>query len=118
MFDHVTCEVPMPDGRELARDSFQTKSLHCLMDLFTITAAGRLVYHQRRYYPTSDTNPRMPEPVADVDMNYHGDIELYSTTNDGTLATYVARFTHGTLEWIRPLVALGEIDRFLPMNKG
>ncbi len=52
MFDHVTCELPMPDGRELAKDSFQTTSLHCLMDLFTITAAGRLIFHQRRYGKT------------------------------------------------------------------
>ena len=38
MFDHVTCELPMPDGRDVPRDGFQTKSLDkCLMDLFTIT---------------------------------------------------------------------------------
>ena len=30
MFDHVTCELPMPDGRELAKDAFQTKSLDSL----------------------------------------------------------------------------------------
>ena len=47
MFDHVTCELPMPDGRELVKDSFQTKSLWCCMDLFTITAAGRLMFHKR-----------------------------------------------------------------------
>src|SRR5262245_62126170 len=80
MFDHVTCELPMPDGRDLAKDSFQTKSLHCLMDLFTITAAGRLILHQRRYHGAGEEDqrgrPRMPEPIADIDMNYHGDIEI------------------------------------------
>jgi hypothetical protein len=109
MFDHVTCELPMPDGRELARDSFQTKSLECLMDLYTITAAGRLIYHNRRYSAS-----RMPEPIVDIDTNYHGDIEIYAIAGDGKLARYAIRFTHGTLEWIRPFNALHESDHFLP----
>jgi hypothetical protein len=118
MFDHVTCELPMPDGRELAKDSFQTASLHCLMDLFTITAAGRLIFHQRRYYAASGPGARMPEHVADIDMNYHGDIEICGTSSDGQLAWYAVRFTLGTLEWIRPFDALSESDRFLPMDRG
>ena len=113
MFDHVTCELPMPDGRELARDSFQTKSLHCLLDRYTITAAGRLIYHQRRY-----STSRMPEPIADIDTHYHGDIEIDATDGDGTLARYALRFTHGTLEWIRPFDALRPSDHFLPPDRG
>jgi hypothetical protein len=54
MFDHVTCELPIPDGRNVPKDGFQTKSLQCLMDLFTITAAGRLIFHQRRYFLVSE----------------------------------------------------------------
>jgi hypothetical protein len=108
MFDHVTCELPMPDGRNLAKDSFQTKSLECLMDLYTITSAGRLILHKRRYSAS-----RMPEPIADIDMNYHGDIEIY-TVDDGRLASYALRFTHGTLEWIRPFDALRKCDLFRP----
>jgi hypothetical protein len=118
MFDHVTCELPMPDGRELARDSFQTKSLHCLMDLFTITAAGRLIYHQRRYHAASDPDARMPEPIADIDLDYHGDIEIDAIADDGKLARYAVRFTHGTLEWIRPFDVLSESDHFLPPDGG
>jgi hypothetical protein len=116
MFDHVTCELPMPDGRDVPKDGFQTKSLQCLMDLFTITAAGRLIYHRRRYVLASEA--RMPEHVADIDMNYHGDIEMCGTSSDGKLAWYAVRFTHGTLEWIRPFDALTESDRFLPMDRG
>jgi hypothetical protein len=111
MFDHMTCELPMPDGRDLAKDSFQTKSLECLMDLYTITAAGRLIYHKRRY-----STSRMPEPIADIDMNYHGDIEIYAIAGDGKLARYAVRFTRGTLEWIRTFDALRESDYFLPAD--
>jgi hypothetical protein len=118
MFDHVTCELPMPDGRELAKDSFQTASLHCLMDLFTITAAGRLIFHQRRYYAASGPGARMPEHVADIDMNYHGDIEIYAIAGDGKLARYAVRFTHGTLEWIRTFDTLRQSDHFLPPDRG
>jgi hypothetical protein len=118
MFDHVTCEPPMPDGRDLAKDSFQTRSLHCLMDLFTITVAGRLIFRKRRYYCAGEIDERgksrMPEPIADIDMNYHGDIEIYAVTDDGKLASYAVRFTHGTLEWIRPFDAIRESDHFLP----
>ncbi len=48
----------MPEGRELAKDSFQTKSLECLMDLYTITAAGRLIFHKRRYYCAGEEDKR------------------------------------------------------------
>jgi hypothetical protein len=36
-----------------------------------------------------------------VDLDFHGDIRL--VTLEGGYQEYVARFTHGTLEWIRPL---------------
>jgi len=56
-------------------------------------------------------------PVADAkgvsgstDTNFHGDIRLLS--NEGELEEYVARFTHGTLEWIRPLAD------FMPPTQG
>lgn len=116
MFDHVTCEMPMPDGRVLARDSFQTYSLECLMDLYTITAAGRLILHQRRYFLASEG--RIPEHVADVDLNDHGDIEIHATAGDGKLDRYAVRFTRGTVEWIRPFEALRASDRFLPPIRG
>ena len=81
------------------------------MDRFTITASGRLIFHQRR-----DSTSRMPEPIADIDMDYHGDVEIYAMADDGKLARYAVRFTHGTLEWIRPFDALRESDHFLPAD--
>ena len=41
MYDDVTCELAMSDGRVVEKDSFQTKSLCHRGALFTITAAGR-----------------------------------------------------------------------------
>ena len=116
MFDHVACELPIPDGRVLDRDSFQTYSLECLMDLYTITAAGRLILHQRRDFIASEGH--MPEHVADIDLDYHGDIEIHAIASDGRLAEYAVRFTQGTVEWIRPFEALRASDRFLPPIRG
>jgi hypothetical protein len=52
MFDHITCEPPLPDGREVERDSFQSKPLYCTMADF---AMGRLIHHTCRYEPDEDT---------------------------------------------------------------
>src|SRR5271166_3464137 len=105
MFDYICCEPPMPDGREVVKNSFQTKSLWCSMDRFTITAAGRLVLHRRRYLPASNPNdehlPRVPVHVGDIDLDYHGDLAIHGETKDGQSVDYTVRFTHGTVEWIR-----------------
>jgi hypothetical protein len=115
MFDYVTCELPMPDGREVVTDSFQTKSLWCGMDRFTITSASRLVLHRRRYLPASDPNdeqlPRELVHVADIDLDFHGDLAIHGETRDGRSVDYAVRFTHGTVEWIRDLDGLSEIHR-------
>jgi hypothetical protein len=83
------------------------------MHLFTITATGRLIYHKCRYYAS-----RLPEPVADIDMEYHGDIEIHGLTLEGKAVRYAVRFTHGTAEWIKPLEELSERHRFLLLERG
>lgn len=113
MFDHATCELPMPDGREMVKDSFQTKSLWNCMDLFTITESGRLVFHKRQY-----STRRMPVHVEDIDLEYHGDIEIHGSSVDGAYLRYAVRFTHGTVEWIRPLESLPDLQRFLLLERG
>jgi len=118
MFDYVTCELPLPDGRHVPKDSFQTKSLWCSMDLFTITASGRLIFHKRRYYLFSEANSRPPEHICDLDMNYHGDIKILGTAKDGSLACYAVRFTHGTVEWIRSFEQLPELHRIWLTERG
>jgi len=122
MFDYLTCDLPMPDGREVLQDSFQTKSLWCSMDLFTLTAAGRLIFHKRRYFLAGETDergkPRTPEHVADIDLDYHGDIEIYGTASDGTFIRYAVRFTHGKVEWIRSFDELLEIHQTWLVERG
>ena len=44
-------------------------------------------------------------------MEYHGDVRFYTRTPENVWADYVARFTHGTLDWIRPYDTLTEIHR-------
>ena len=126
MFDHVHCEMPMPDGREVLKDSFQTKSLWCSMDRFTITGRGRLIYHRCRYEPAPDreVKPGLWFPqynrveMEDIDMDYHGDLAINGTTAEDLLLSYAVRFTHGTVESIRPLEDLAEIHRTWLQERG
>jgi hypothetical protein len=111
MFDEVHCDLRIPDGRDVLKDSFQTKSLWCSLDRFTITAAGRLIYHQHRYVSGPDVIPLEPVHVADIDMNYHGDMELHGVTKGHVFVSYAVRFTHGTVEWIRPFEELPELHQ-------
>jgi hypothetical protein len=120
MFDTIQCEVDLPDDCTVLDRSFQTKSLCCIGDNFTITRQGRLILHRTRYECSSAKKQRgmlIPVPVADVDTEYHGDIEMYGSAVDNKLARYAVRFTHGALEWIRPLDELEEIHRILLTNR-
>jgi len=117
LFDEVYCEADLPAGHPGTGRDFQTKSLGSCLDNFTITKEGRLILHAVRYEDCTDPGRRMPMmtavPLGDVDTEFHGDIQLYGTVED-SLVEYVARFTHGSLEWIRPLAELPEIrKRFL-----
>lgn len=126
MFDNVRCELPMPDGRKIVENSYQTQSLWCSMDRFTITVAGRLIYHRCRYEggPDIEISPGVwiPQykrvPMEDTDMDYHGDLLIYGTTKDNVMLSYAVRFTHGTVESICPLEALPEIHRTWLLERG
>ena len=118
MFDYVRCEFPVPDWLEVVKDSFQTKSLWCSMDHFTITAAGRLIHHKRRYLLPADHELRPPVHVADIDLDYHGDLAIHGNTPGFSSVSYVVRFTHGTVESIRPLEELTDIHRAWLLDRG
>jgi hypothetical protein len=118
MFDDVYCEADLPPGHPESEREFQTKSLCNCMDRFTITKEGRLVLHTFRYESSGERGGGLLSmgmtaiPTGDVDTEFHGDIELVTSVGD-RLVEYVARFTHGTLEWIRPLAELSEIQKKL-----
>lgn len=93
MFDELICHYPLP-GYPKDRKSriFQTKSLDCLMDLYTITEDGRLVCDEKhdeyvpeheRPYPNEKGIKGMIRSVRtvvdkkDVLVNYTGPICFY-----------------------------------------
>ncbi len=97
MFDTVYCEYPLPNPRHQDLE-FQTKNLECALFTFTITRDGRLVRRGRRGWGRDS-------PDSDVEWLLHGDIRFYTSvkTEEPSWVEYVARFTHGRIEWIRPL---------------
>jgi len=119
MFDDIKCDAPLPDGHVSAGNWFQTKSLWCCMDKFTITADGKLIFHKRQYETVGDQEIRpgvfRPEyklaHTEDIDMDYHGDVRFCGSGQDNKFVDYVARFTHGRLEWIRPYEALSDVHK-------
>lgn len=116
MFDDIYCEADLPSGHPQAEREFQSKSLFCCMDRLTITKQGRLILHAVHYEPVvgePGTLPLMKRvPEGDIDTKFHGDIRLTSMA-ERHFADYVARFTHGTLEWIRPWSEISEIHQAL-----
>lgn len=118
MFDDVHCEADLPPGHPESKRDFQTKSLSNCLDRFTITRQGRLILHAVSYEYSEAPDAVLPgvtvTPVGDVDTEFHGDMRLLGDGEDG-LVEYVARFTHGTLEWIRRSSELSEIHKMLLM---
>jgi hypothetical protein len=98
MFDEVWFDEELPGVPTKCR-RFQTKSLECSMDRYIVTKAGRLCLTGNTWLEDSPVDTAQ-EKVESVDTDFHGDLRLIS--HDGEYVEYVARFTHGTLEWIRP----------------
>ncbi len=115
-FDDIYCETDLPPGHPESARSLQTKSLFRCLNRLTITKEGRLVLHACRYEPSPAAQERPPlwarVPEGDVDLQFHGDIRRTSTA-ESKLIEYAARFTHGTLEWIRPWSELSELHQTL-----
>jgi hypothetical protein len=109
MFDEVKCDAPLPDNRAIPGSWFQSKSLACCLWRYTITKNGRLIFHRHHYENGPDREIReglrMPTykliKVDHIDTEFHGDVRLYGSADDDTELDYVARFTHGRLEWLR-----------------
>jgi hypothetical protein len=98
LFDTITCEYPLPVA-EHQNLEFQTKDLESLLDHYTITRDGRLVRRAGHGLWGSRGGP-----ARDVTWPLHGDLRFYTSTGEGEARQwieYVARFTHGRVEWIR-----------------
>ena len=97
MFDTIHCQYPLPNPRHQDLD-FQTKDLECLLDTYTITQEGWLVQHAKRGWGEGRL-------IRDVEWPLHGDLRFYTSvkTEEPSWIEYVARFTHGRVEWIRPI---------------
>jgi hypothetical protein len=115
--DYVTLqngcrEYGVPQGSLL-----QTKSLYAGGGEFTITADGTLVEHLCRFEQAEGRPYYRRVPTGERVIDYHGDI-LLTHAADEQVSEFVARFTHGRLEWIRPLEDYPEANRGLLMEQG
>ena len=125
MYGEIRCEFPLPESgyRVLPGHTFQTKSLECCLDEYTITADGLLILHkvrgervpeeERPYYGTPEwENPRCrvagsirTVSVGDEEVHYHGDVHFYGSfaiqdESRSAWVEYKARFTEGRLSRI------------------
>lgn len=105
-FDTVRCQAKVPGAELLGDREFQTKDLGKRMDEFTIRGDGRLIHHRTRW--GSDPSQWTRFPDRDVLVPLHDDVTLTGHSADGLISTYVARFTDGKLEWIKPKDSLSE----------
>ncbi len=117
MFDDVHLEYEAPDLPGIPRD-FQTKSLDPSMTEYIISKEGRLLRKPwgkfRSPFDPKPEVPEEPEPLEPpLDMEFHGDIRIYASDGKpgGDFKEYIVRFTHGTLEWIRPIAEVPELLR-------
>ncbi len=120
MYDNVRCEYPLPCP-EVQGEVFQTKDFNmpCLDD-YRITKEGRLILRLVRWESVPEQErPYWGKPewekngifrvcgsikdmeLGEQDVNYHGDLHFYTSGKNGEWYEFVARFTHGTVEWIK-----------------
>jgi hypothetical protein len=100
MFDEVVFEAELAGLPSNSRH-FQTKSLDCCLERYIVTKAGRLCLAGSTFLDDEPFDVDAQRHIESVDIDFHGDIRLVAV--EGEYAEYVARFTHGTLEWVRPL---------------
>ena len=99
LYDEIRWDAALPKGHPPDSRLFQTKSLDspCL-DRYVVTPEGRLLLVGNGIGDGVDL--AAAEISQGIDVEFHGDMRLVSSEGH---REYLARFTHGTLEWIRPL---------------
>ena len=95
-------------GHPPAGRLFQTKSFDRCLDRYIVTAQGRLCRVGNGWQDDGPFDGRHGQQDG-IDVDFHGDMRL--TSMDGKQEQYVARFTHGTLEWIRPMADVLQVGQ-------
>jgi hypothetical protein len=125
MPDEIRCELEVASQGIRPGARFQTRSLFREAEVLTITRDRRLVLHRCRLELEPDVEPRPGARVPrfrrvlgeNLDLEYHGDLWLFALDDDSLHERYVARFTHGQLEWIRPFAELSEAQRWVHQGR-
>ena len=94
MFDYLYSRYPLPGCDLPSETEFQTKDFDCCLEHYVIAADGRLL--RCRSFAED-----MVELAAAEDTEHHGDIRFYGCGPGGERHEFVARFTHGQLEWVK-----------------
>ena len=94
MFDFVYSQRPLPECDLPPETAFQTKNFERLLEHYVITTEGRLLRCQ-------SMDEERVDLVGAVDTEYHGDIRFYGGEPRGTRYEFIARFTDGTLAWVK-----------------
>ena len=97
LYDEIRWDAALPEDHPPADRIFQTKSLDPCLDHYVVTPEGRLLLVGNGW---QDDDLEHALNLKGVDVEFHGDIRLVSVKCH---REYLARFTHGTLEWIHPL---------------
>lgn len=94
MFDYIYSRQPLPECDLAPQMEFQTKNFDCCLEHYVIEADGRLLRCGHLAEESVD--------LTDAeDTEYHGDIRFYGAGPGGERFEFVARFTHGRLEWVK-----------------
>lgn len=103
LFDTLICKYPLPGNPPDVAD-WQTKSLGCTLDSYTISPEGRLLQHRPRFW---DEESYGPHPGASLhDEEFEGPVRFYTMTPDRAWWEYEAWFRGGVIRDIR-IVAAG-----------
>jgi hypothetical protein len=94
MFDYIYNHRPLPKSDLPPDAEFQSKDFDCLLEHYVITADGRLLRCR-------SIAEELVELTGATDTEHHGDIRFHGSGPRGERYEFVARFTHGRLEWVK-----------------
>lgn len=116
LFDNLYVQVPLPgiEGTPSVLETgwyCQTHDLEECMTTYTITERGHLLEHVFEWVPRDDPDPlfglthQMRDTGERKTVSHHGDITFWLADRavpQDRHASFLARFTEGRLQWVRP----------------